>query len=828
VWALSALNFFMADMQAGIGPFLGVFLQAHGWQSGLIGTVMTVGGVAGMLVTAPAGALIDATRHKRLYVLVSGLCTVLASAILLISQGFWPVSLSQVATAIAGAAIGPAVNGITLGIVRQAGFVRQNGRNQAFNHAGNMVGAGLSGLLGWQYGLPAVVLLAAVFGAFSILSVWAIPEGAIDHRVARGIDEGDAAGRIRGFRVLAECKPLLILAMALACFHLGNGALLPLYGLAVVAAKQGNPASFVALTVIVAQGVMIVASLAAMRLAETRGYWIVLLISFLALPLRGVLAAFLINSWGVYPVQFLDGVGAGLQSVAVPGLVARLLNGTGRVNVGPGRRDDPPGRRRLAQSRDRRLDRAGDRLQRHLSDPRWPRPGFVGALDRLLGDAEAGLYGYKARGRQRHAGSGPVSAVTPSDLLIWVIAALAIACVIVRPFRLPEAVWASAGALGLLAFRLVTFPEALAAVAKGADVYLFLAGMMLLAETAKQSGLFDWLAAHATKQARGSGKRLFLLIYAVGTIVTIFLSNDATAVVLTPAVAAAVKAAKVPKPLPYLLICAFIANAASFVLPISNPANLVVYQSALPPLARWLWQFLLPSIVSILATYVVLRWTQRDSFAPVGVDVTLPTLSRGGRTAAFGILAAAGGLIAASALGMQLGLPTAIAGAATASLVLLFERQSPRTLLTQISWSVLPLVAGLFVLVAGIEKTGVVGLAARLLGEAATSSIARAGWGAGTAVAVLSNVLNNLPVGLLSGAILKTAHAPDQVTRAVLIGVDLGPNLSVTGSLATILWLVMLRHEGQHVGARAFLKVGMLVMPPALLLAALAASLGVS
>jgi len=75
IWPLQALNFFMADMQAGIGPFLGVFLLAHGWQSGLIGSVMTIGGVAGMVMTGPAGALIDATPHKRSYVVIPGVCT---------------------------------------------------------------------------------------------------------------------------------------------------------------------------------------------------------------------------------------------------------------------------------------------------------------------------------------------------------------------------------------------------------------------------------------------------------------------------------------------------------------------------------------------------------------------------------------------------------------------------------------------------------------------------------------------------------------------------------------------------------------------------------
>jgi MFS family permease len=335
---LQWLNFFMADMQAGVGPFLGVFLLSYGWHSGLIGTVMTIGGVAGMLMSAPAGGLVDATSHKRAYVIVPGICTILASAIVLLSHNFWLVSASQIATAIAGATIGPAVAGMTLGIVRQAGFNRQNGRNQAFNHAGNMVGAGLSGILGWRFGLVSVFWLAAFFGLLSIASVLMIPWEAIDDDAARGIKEtGEGAGSPSGLGVLAECKPLLVLAAALACFHLGNGAMLPLYGMAVVAKKAGDPAGFVAMTIVVAQGVMVFASLAAMRMAEREGgYWLVLLISFLALPVRGLLAAFLINDWGVYPIQTLDGIGAGLQSVAVPGLVARILNGTGRVNVGQG------------------------------------------------------------------------------------------------------------------------------------------------------------------------------------------------------------------------------------------------------------------------------------------------------------------------------------------------------------------------------------------------------------------------------------------------------------------------------------------------------------
>ena len=301
---------------------------------------MTAGGGAGMLFTVPAGAFIDHTAKKRLVVVITGICTVVASFLILLSQAGWVVTISQIATVVAGAAIGPAVTGMTLGIVRQQGFNAQNGRNQAFNHAGNMVGAGLSGWLGWRFGMPAIFYLSAAFGVLAIASVLLVPERAIDHDAARGLGKGEGkdagGGRTEGFRVLARNKPMLILAASLAFFHLGNGAMLPLYGLAVVGAGKGNPALFTAETVVVAQAVMIVTSLLAMRMVAGKGYWLVLLISFAALPIRGVLAGVFIQPWGVWPVQALDGVGAGLQSVAVPGLVARLLDGTGRVNVGQG------------------------------------------------------------------------------------------------------------------------------------------------------------------------------------------------------------------------------------------------------------------------------------------------------------------------------------------------------------------------------------------------------------------------------------------------------------------------------------------------------------
>lgn len=406
----------------------------------------------------------------------------------------------------------------------------------------------------------------------------------------------------------------------------------------------------------------------------------------------------------------------------------------------------------------------------------------------------------------------------------WGIAGLATFGVIARPWNFPEFIWAVVGAALLVVLKLLPWQEALAAAAKGMDVYLFLIGMMLLAEVARKEGLFGWLVAQAVRHARGSAKRLFLIVYVVGTLVTVLLSNDATAVVLTPAVYAATRAARV-EPLPYLFICAFIANAASFVLPISNPANLVVFGAQMPPLWEWLRHFAVLSVVAILATYAALRLTQwRALDSNVCAIEEMPSLTFGGKLAALGIAMTAVVLLTASAFGQPLGLPTFVAGALVTAAVLVTARQSPLPILKDVSWSVLPLVAGLFVLVQGLDQTGVLPALARILHAMATTSPDTASWTVGIVVAIASNLVNNLPMGLIAATTSQAAQVPVHVTGSILIGVDLGPNLSVTGSLATILWLIALRREGEHVAALQFLRLGLIVMPPALLLSLLALS----
>ncbi|WP_348268921.1 arsenic transporter [Edaphobacter sp. DSM 109919] len=415
--------------------------------------------------------------------------------------------------------------------------------------------------------------------------------------------------------------------------------------------------------------------------------------------------------------------------------------------------------------------------------------------------------------------------MSPAHVAIWIISCISILLMLLRPRNIAEAWWIGLGAAVIVGFRLIPLSLAGHAIAEGTDVYLFLAGMMLLSQLAQMHGVFNWLATIAIQHSRGSRIRLFTLIYIVGTFVTIFMSNDATAVVLTPAVLAATRKSKV-EPLPYLFICAFIANAASFVLPISNPANLVVFHHGMPPLGEWLRLFIIASILSIVATYFTLRWyCRKDLKGTIADDNETPHLAEAGKLTLIGIAIVAAVLLTASAMGKDLGLPTCISAILIAVVISIRKRTRPSAILSEISWSVLPLVAGLFIMVEAIDSAGALHLSQTALQTLqhlkpmAGTMAAAFGTGIGT------NLVNNLPLGLIAAASIQAAHVTGALRSVILVGIDLGPNLSVTGSLATILWLIAIRKEGQNVSAWKFLKAGILVMPPALALATIAAAL---
>jgi arsenical pump membrane protein len=402
-------------------------------------------------------------------------------------------------------------------------------------------------------------------------------------------------------------------------------------------------------------------------------------------------------------------------------------------------------------------------------------------------------------------------------VLLSLIVGISILLMLIRPRNIPEAYWIGAGVLSLLFLRLITLQLAAQAAAKAVDVCLFLIGMMLLSELAREHGVFDWVSSVAVRAANGSCLRLFALIYGVGTVVTIFMSNDATAVVLTPAILVAVRKARV-QPLPYLFVCAFIANAASFLLPISNPANLVVFQAAMPPLAKWLIAFTLPSVLSIVTTFFVLRFLFRRELRE-SIEQRLEThpLSTNGKLVLGSVGLMVGVLLTASSFGKNLGLPACLTALAITAVICIKERGNPVTLARKISWSTLVLVVGLFVMVDAVESIGAMLYAKEWLLGAQDLGLVAGELVTGFAVGVANNLVNNLPLGLIAGSAVHAADATGAIAAAVLIGVDLGPNLSITGSLATILWLIALRKEKLDVSFWDFLKVGAVAMPIALL-----------
>ncbi len=255
--ALCLTSFFIADVRDGLGPFLGIFLTQRHWQAEDIGLLMSVGGIAGLLATLPAGFITDSSRHKRL--LLAGVCLVITLTTLLLwfSQKTSVVALSQVASGICAAFVGPLIAGITLGLARQRGFSAQMGKNEAFNHAGNFFTALMAGAIAWYWGIGGIFILMACTTLLTLVALLAIRGGDIDDDAARGI-EAASTPSLPGFAILFRHTPLLIAGVTLMLFHLANAALLPMLSMRIAAAPGHlNPGLFAAATVIISQVVMI-------------------------------------------------------------------------------------------------------------------------------------------------------------------------------------------------------------------------------------------------------------------------------------------------------------------------------------------------------------------------------------------------------------------------------------------------------------------------------------------------------------------------------------------------------------------------------------------
>jgi MFS family permease len=333
---LDWLNFFLADVQAGVGPFLAIFLlSSQHWDPGKIGVVMMIAGVATVAARTPFGALIDWTRWKRALIIFAAVAVALGAVAMSLFPNFWLVAAAQMVLGSADAVFPAAIGAISLGVVGPELFTRRVGRNEAFDHAGNVFTAITAGLAGWLIAPRAVLWLVAALGAASIFAVLAISSRSIDHDLARGSDK-DVDGQPSGLRVILECKPLLIFTAAITLFHFANAAMLPLLGEKLAQSNHGAETLFMAACIITAQLVMVPMAIMVGHKADSWGRKPIFLAGFAVLPIRGILYTLTQNPYALVSIQVLDGIGAGIFGALFFIVMADLTKGTGRYNLAQG------------------------------------------------------------------------------------------------------------------------------------------------------------------------------------------------------------------------------------------------------------------------------------------------------------------------------------------------------------------------------------------------------------------------------------------------------------------------------------------------------------
>ena len=338
--ALDAANFFLADVRDGLGPYLAVYLltEQH-WDEARIGLVMSIATIAGIVAQTPAGALVDATRAKRLVMAIAAIMVTLASLSLPLFPRFLPVAISQGMAQAAAAIFPPAIAAVSLGIFGHAAFTRRIGRNETFNHAGNAVAAALAGVCAYWLGPTVVFYLLGAMAIASLFSILAIPARLIDHDLARGLHDADKAAQRdapSGLAVLLTCRPLLVFAVCVLLFHLSNAAMLPLVGQKLALQDKNMGTSLMSACIVAAQLVMVPFAMLVGAKADRWGRKRFFLAALLILPIRGALYTVSDDPFWLVGVQLLDGVGAGIFGAIFPVIVADLMRNTGRFNVAQG------------------------------------------------------------------------------------------------------------------------------------------------------------------------------------------------------------------------------------------------------------------------------------------------------------------------------------------------------------------------------------------------------------------------------------------------------------------------------------------------------------
>jgi MFS family permease len=336
--ALDWINFLVADVKDGLGPFLAIYLMSsQHWDSTHIGAIMMIGGIATVAARAPAGALVDWTTRKR-EVIVCAAGIVAAGAIVLTAfPQFWSAAAAQTLIGASDAVFPTAIAAISLGIVGRRAFARRVGRNEAFNHAGNAFTAIVAGVAGYLIAPAAVLWLVAVLAAASACAALAIDGSEIDHTMARGLDKEDkGTSKPSGLNVIFECKPLLLFTAAITLFHFANAAMLPLIGERLSQGQKGAETLFMAACIITAQVAMVPMAMLVGAKADAWGRKPLFLVGFAVLPIRGVLYTLWGDPYYLVSIQLLDGIGAGIFGALFFIVIADLTRGTGHYNLALG------------------------------------------------------------------------------------------------------------------------------------------------------------------------------------------------------------------------------------------------------------------------------------------------------------------------------------------------------------------------------------------------------------------------------------------------------------------------------------------------------------
>lgn len=333
---LDAFTFFIANLQTGFGPFLAVYFTQQKWTQSDIGLALTVGSLVSLLGQMPGGAFVDASRSKRFAAGFSAFWVGASAVMLAAFPTYLIVMLAMAIHSAASCVLTPAIAAISIGLVGHANAGARLGRNASFSAIGNALGAASMGAVGYYLSNDAVFYLAGALVIPALISLRFIPSRRSDIARPAAAEEPPTPPSAGGMAALLKNRALLCFAACMVLFFLANAAMLPLVGSVMTLRASETATALVAACIMVPQAVLAVTAPFVGRLAQSWGRKPLLVIGFAALPIRGLLFAFVSDPYWMVAIQVFDGISASVLGVMVPLIVSDLTRGTGRFNTALG------------------------------------------------------------------------------------------------------------------------------------------------------------------------------------------------------------------------------------------------------------------------------------------------------------------------------------------------------------------------------------------------------------------------------------------------------------------------------------------------------------